>query len=439
MNSSRQRHAIVGTGSRSGMFCRALTDTYAATTELVAICDINPLRMAAWQAHHGTAVPTYAPADFETMIREQRVQTVIVTSIDRTHDDYICRAMEAGCDVISEKPMTIDAARCSRILRTQQATGRRLIVTFNYRYAPRNAKVREVLASGAIGDVQSVHFEWMLDTQHGADYFRRWHRDKANSGGLMVHKSTHHFDLVNWWLGTRPATVMAMGGLRFYGATNAAARGEPRTYARGTGEPAAAGDPFALDLAANEHLKKMYLECESADGYRRDQNVFGPGISIEDDLGVLVRYASGAVMTYHLVAYAPWEGYRVMFNGTKGRLEYDVTERAYTSGGDDDHNFVTNVIGGAAAPIKEPVSLLLRPHWQPAQLIEIPETNEGGHGGADGRMLADIFAPTGKPDPLGRAAGIIDGAYSILSGIAANQSLATGQPVTVAGLVPELR
>ena len=66
---------------------------------------------------------------------------------------------------------------------------------------------------GVIGEINSVHFEWLLNTRHGADYFRRRHRDKRNSGGLLVHKSTHHFDLVNFWLGTTPKTVFAMGGL----------------------------------------------------------------------------------------------------------------------------------------------------------------------------------------------------------------------------------
>ena len=65
----------------------------------------------------------------------------------------------------------------------------------------------------------------MLDTSHGADYFRRWHREKDKSGGLLVHKSTHHFDLVNWWLASSPKTVFAMGGLRFYGRENAEGRG----------------------------------------------------------------------------------------------------------------------------------------------------------------------------------------------------------------------
>ncbi|HYY28187.1 MAG TPA: Gfo/Idh/MocA family oxidoreductase [Chthoniobacterales bacterium] len=66
--------------------------------------------------------------------------------------------------------------------------------------------MKELLIADAIGEVKSIHFEWLLDTNHGADYFRRWHREKPNSGGLMVHKATHHFDLINWWLDTTPET-----------------------------------------------------------------------------------------------------------------------------------------------------------------------------------------------------------------------------------------
>jgi predicted dehydrogenase len=78
-----------------------------------------------------------------------------------------------------------------------------------------------------------VHFEWVLDTVHGADYFRRWHREKANSGGLLVHKASHHFDLVNWWIGDVPATVYARGALRFYDDDAARARSRPPAVALG--------------------------------------------------------------------------------------------------------------------------------------------------------------------------------------------------------------
>lgn len=436
-----KRHAIVGTGGRSSMFFNYLAKHGEESGNvLVGLCDLNPGRMDHYnrkleEKHGKPRVATAMPWEFETMLREQKVDRVIVTTIDRTHDEYICRAMEAGCDVITEKPMTISAEKCQRILDTQKKTGRNITVTFNYRYAPRNSKVKELLMNGAIGEIKSVHFEWLLDTIHGADYFRRWHRDKRNSGGLMVHKSTHHFDLVNWWINSSPETVMAMGDLVFYGRANAEARGVREFYTRGTGDPVAARDPFALDMSSEKkkHLAELYLNNEKHDAYRRDQSVFSDGISIEDDVGVLVRYGNKAVMTYHLTAYSPWEGFRVMFNGTKGRLESEVQENSYVSGSDDDHN-LTPIDGSTPYEVKEPATLLLRPHWGKVQQIEIPSTNEGGHGGGDKRLLDDVFKG-GQADPLGRAANHLDGAMSILTGVAANQSMATGLPVSVPPLV----
>jgi hypothetical protein len=79
-------------------------------------------------------------------------------------------------------------------------------------------------------------------------------------------------------------------------------------YERAQGSAEAAKDPFAIHLDQDETLKKMYLDQEQHDGYIRDMNCFAPGIGIEDDMSVLVRYANDAIMTYHLTAYSPWEG-----------------------------------------------------------------------------------------------------------------------------------
>jgi len=328
--------------------------------------------------------------------------------------------------------MTIDAPRCQAILDAVKATGRQLKVTFNYRYAPRNSKVKELLQAGVIGKVLSVHFEWLLDTVHGADYFRRWHRDKRNSGGLMVHKATHHFDLVNWWLDSQPETVFALGDLRFYGRENAEERGETRFYERAHGRKVAEKDPFALHMERSETLRRMYLEAEQEDGYLRDQSVFGDGISIEDDMAVLVRYRNRATMSYHLTTYSPWEGYRVAFNGTKGRLEYEVQEYSYISGYTQDAN-LPEIRTAQQDLVNEPASITIHPLWgQPVR--QDVSIGEGNHGGGDARMLDDIFVG-GQVDPLGRAADHVAGAMSILTGIAANKSFATGLPVEVASLV----
>jgi predicted dehydrogenase len=434
----RARYAVVGLGSRSRMFTTALLTGYRESGQLVALCDPNQTRMAYYnkaftEAHGIEPVPTYAPDEFVRMLDEQRVDTVIVTSVDRTHDHYIVTAMEHGRDVISEKPLTTDEDKCQRILDTQHRTGQSLTVSFNYRYAPRNSAVKDLIQSGAIGDVQSVHFEWLLDTKHGADYFRRWHRDKRNSGGLMIHKASHHFDLVNWWLGTVPESVFGFGDLRFYGRDNAERRGEPVRSYRSHGSPDSEKSPWAISLADDPTLRALYLDAEHEDGYVRDRNVFADGISIEDDMSVLVRYATGATMTYHLTAYSPWEGYRVMFNGTKGRLELNVEERSYVSGTAQDPNKPGTGAAKKAPPIDR-AQLMIRPLWDVPQPVEVEE-GAGGHGGGDRRLLNDLFGEVKEADPLGRAATHVDGAYAMLVGAAANRSFASGQPVRIRDLV----
>ena len=435
---ARKRYAIVGLGGRSAMYSDALWDAYRDHTELVGFCDVNQTRMdyynrLATERYGLSPVATYRPEGFGRMLADQRVDTAIVTSVDRTHHRYIIAAMEAGCDVITEKPLTVDAEKCQAIIDAQRRTGRKMTVTFNYRYAPRASKVKELLQGGAIGKVLSVHFEWLLDTRHGADYFRRWHRDKRNSGGLMVHKATHHFDLINWWLDSGPETVFAFGDLKFYGRENAEERGVTRFYERAHGSAAAEGDPFALELAESERLRGLYLEAEHEDGYFRDQSVFGNGISIEDDMAVLVRYENGATMSYHLTAYSPREGFRVAFNGTRGRIDLEVEETPYVSGAKGDFN-MPELRGTEPLTERSRPEIILQPLWGKPVAVPV-EVEAGGHGGGDVRLLADLFAPERSHDPLGRAAGPRDGVRSILTGIAANRAMQTGQVVRVADLV----
>lgn len=429
MKPGKKRYAIVGSGSRSTLFAEAILKTYRSTSTLAAICDNNPKRMEHQNKRYGESygvrpVPMYGAAAFDRMIEKEKPDYVIVTSVDRTHDFYIIRAMELGCDVITEKPMTINEEKCQAIVDAVRRTGRKLRVTFNYRYSPSRSKVKELLMSGVIGEVRSVHFEWLLDTRHGADYFRRWHRNKRNSGGLMVHKSTHHFDLVNWWLDSEPQTVFGLGSLSFYGRENGERMGNHRPYVRSTGDPASQGDPFAIDLKDCRDMQGLYLDAEKEDAYLRDQNVFGDGIDIEDTMNLVVRYRNGAQLSYSLTAYSPWEGYRIAFNGTKGRLELDDMERSY--------------LGAEGGPVREKETesqrLTVFPHWKKPYHVTIPQ-GIGGHGGGDGVLLADLFATVQNKDPLGRAAGYRDGAMSILTGIAANRSFNTGLPVNIADLL----
>lgn len=440
---SKKRFAFVGLGHRAGNFLAELAGKYPADADIVGFCDLSRVRMETqrrWLAERfGTpAVPCYPAADFERMLQEQRPTTVMVATVDSEHHDYIVRALRNGCDVITEKPMTTDAEKCQLILEAAaRHPERKVAIAFNYRWAPPNAKVRELLAGGVIGRVRSVNLEWLLDIRHGADYFRRWHSRKTASGGLLVHKATHHFDLVNWWLDAVPETVMAMGKLMFYGRDNAVARGqEPLTrYERYTGQAAAADDPFRLDLADNERFRALYLEAEQETGYIRDRNVFRAGIDIEDNLSVLVRYRDGAQLTYTLNAFSPREGMRVVFNGDCGRLEYYLFEKSNPSKRENDEGGRgANGVSQSARHATERSFVRVYPHF--ALPYDVPlHLGPGGHWGGDEPMWRHFFSAHPPPDTLGRNAGPLEGAASVLVGAAANQSLKTGLPVALDDLL----
>ena len=139
MSSPLRRYALVGTGGRARMYIHAILGDFAQWNELVALCDLSQTRMDWYnrqiQERAGETLPTYDASDFDRMIAETKPDVVIVTTMDATHHQYICRAMELGCDAITEKPMTTDDANARQIFETIENTGRSLRVTFNYRYA----------------------------------------------------------------------------------------------------------------------------------------------------------------------------------------------------------------------------------------------------------------------------------------------------------------
>ena len=195
----KMRVALVGTGIRGiTMWGKDLVRDYPDLIEFVGLCDINEGRLNFASQHIGAGCPTFL--DFDEMMRTTKPDVLIVCTIDCTHHEFIIKGMEYGADIITEKPMTIAEQKIQAILNAEKRTGKKVRVTFNYRYSPHRAKMWELLRNGEIGELTSVDFHWYLNTSHGADYFRRWHRKIENSGSLLLHKACHHFDLLNWWI-----------------------------------------------------------------------------------------------------------------------------------------------------------------------------------------------------------------------------------------------
>lgn len=402
---AKKRIAMVGTGVRGiGMWGKPVIREFADQVEFVGLCDINPGRVETARKALGLSCPTYT--DFDKMMKELKPDKLLVMTVDGTHHEFIIKGMEYGADIITEKPMTIDEQKCQAILDAEQKTGKKVTVTFNYRYSPHRQKIYELLRNDTIGKITSVDFHWYLNTSHGSDYFRRWHRLRKNGGSLLVHKATHHFDLLNWWLNSEPEQVFAYGALEHYGKNNSFRH----THCRPC--PHKKECKFYWDMTKSKSLMELYADNEKYDGYHRDGCVWKEDIDIFDKMAVQIRYANKVQVSYSLTAYSPYEGYRIAFNGTKGRIDAWIKESQPWEEEPYDEIQVTANFGKR-------------------EVIRIPN-NEAGHGGGDTRLRKQVFTP--GADPYHQSAGSRDGAMSILIGIAARNSIDTGKPITIGDL-----
>ena len=424
---ARKRVAMVGTGVRGTSFWgKNLVERYSDILEFVALADINPGRLELAKTYMGVQCPVFT--DFDRMMREIKPEVLIVTTVDSTHHEFIIKGLKAGVQVITEKPLTTDAGKCQAILDAEKESGKQIIVGFNYRWAPHPTKIKELLVEDAIGKVTSCDFHWYLNTFHGASYFRRWHGIAAYGGTLWVHKSTHHFDLLNWWLDSDPVEVSAYGALEHYGHNNSFRGANCRNCAY-TDQC-----EYYYDITKSKRDFELYAENEKYDGYIRDNCLWRPEIDIHDKMSAQIKYANGVLVNYSLTTYSPYEGWTIAFNGKKGRIDSwldipwrdkEIADQAQLHAAEMSQN-------KEEAPNFHEI-MLMKNFDKEYQAIKV-EAPRGGHGGGDARLQDKIFKNQDAPDPLQHAAGSRDGAMSILIGVAARKSIKEGRPVKISEL-----
>jgi len=409
-----KKFAVIGTGGRGmSMFISPLARDFSKTAELAAVCDVNPIRAQYCVSKLPKPVPVYS--DFRKMMREIDPDGLAISTRDSTHAAYVIAGLKAGKRVYTEKPLCTTAAQCRAILAAARRSRGACFVTHNMRYGTAVNRIQEILRAGTLGRVTFMRFDETLDRRHGADYFRRWHRQLANSGGLLIHKSSHHFDLLNYWAGSKPVMVSAQGRLAFYG------KNGPFRSKRCLGCPHAKQCAFYADVFANEDARRMYHDAESADGYVRDACVFDKSIDIYDQMGVLIRYANGIETSYSLTAFSPYESLRVVMEGTLGRLEYEVIyDTDFLAGG--------NLLPGGEKYTGARIRLFL-----PGKGIKdvAIEQKKGGHGGSDPALRKEFFGQDWRVPPSPRMASLEEAVQAVLIGAAANKSIASGKPVDV--------
>ncbi|MFF2449201.1 Gfo/Idh/MocA family protein [Neobacillus sp. NPDC058068] len=416
---------VCGLSNRAlGMFIEPILTDFAHENKIVGLLDIDERRIELCKESFPElcSIPSYNGDQFDQMIKETNADTIIVTSRDDTHIDYILQGLEQDLTVITEKPMVTNANDAMRVMEAEKRSEGKVIVAFNYRYGAFHRKIKELILEGKIGRITSVDLNWYIDTYHGASYFKRWNRNRAYSGGLSIHKSSHHFDLVNWWLDQKPEEVFAYGALNYYGKD-----GEFNPSLADNRHCSTCHEKYNCQYymrwsnrrnniaVKDDHIKADNIEksAENYTDYRPDACIFDHDIEIEDTYAAIVKFDKGALLNYSVNFSAPYEGYRLAINGTKGRIE--TTEYHEPS--------------RISFPFPEQ-TIEYYPLFGSKETIHVVQ-NEGSHGGGDPLLQEDLFLGVDPNRPYQILAGAEAGAYSIAVGEGVWRSCKENKPFRI--------
>ncbi|MDQ0300194.1 putative dehydrogenase [Salibacterium salarium] len=424
-----RRYAVCGVSKRAiGMFIEPMIQTFSNQCELVGMLDIDSKRFSVCkeQIPETSNVPEFDSNDFDRMVKETNPDVIIVASRDDTHVDYILKSLQHHLDVISEKPMATTAEDCQKIMDAERESKGQVTVTFNYRYNPYHMKIKEMIQDGKLGRITSIDLNWYIDTYHGSTYFQRWNRYRELSGGLSIHKSSHHFDLVNWWLDQKPEEVFAFGDLNYYG-KDSVHNPEEEEGRRCSTCDVQLDCPYYAHwntrsnnaTVQDDHIDSDMRRREGYTNYHTDRCVFDSDIHIEDTYAASIRYEQGTLLSYSVNFSLPYEGYRLAINGTKGRIEtmeYHAPSRV---------------------PFPTPEQTIdYFPLFGAKETIHVVE-REGGHGGGDPVIQEDIFLGENPRRPYKILSGSKDGSYAVTTGEAVWKSVKEGKPQTIDDLLLE--
>ena len=403
----KTRFVIVVTGNRGlGCFAKGLLGfenkglpEFPQHADLVAIVDSNLTRgRASAKELKRPDMPLYKSVSEAQ--KNTPADWCIVTTPDFTHCKVVVEALEAGLNVLVDKPLATSAWECDQVIAAMKRTGKKVIVGHNFRYQSYLLDAAKLIRSGLVGKVLTVESAELLSLSHGGDYFHRWHSDFSKSAGLMTHKCCHFLDALCWIINDEPVEVSSWGNLSFYRPRQGIEEGRRCLNCDLT---KTCPHYFEMDKWDGVY-RRIYKEAESDDGYVRDRCVFSNRHTVPDNQLVQIRFAGGVLATFTMVMFAPVEHGYFFITGTKGRLEVGN----YSHNGKPYLRFIDSA----------------------GKLTEYPAeagSGEHGHGGADIRLIADRLG-IGQSDPL-QVASPDEARRAVLIADLAARSMAAGKPM----------
>lgn len=323
--------ALIGAGDR-GQYCYApYAKLHGYEVSFAAVADPDEGRRNKFVAdYHLPAGGVFVTAE-ELLAQPRLADAVIIATQDAQHYAYACKAIELGYSILLEKPISPSLAECLDLQRRAEAHGTTIMVCHVMRYTKFYQTIKQVLDSGAIGEVVHVtHTENVGYWHYAHSYVRGNWRRAETSSPMILAKCCHDMDILSWLLGSRCKAVSSFGDLRYFRAENAPA-GSPQRCTDGC--PHSAVCPY--------YAPALYLSTETA--WPTARTALGPDPSYEarkraletgpygkcvfhNDNNVVdhqvasLLFENGTTVAFTMCAFTNACDRTVKFMGTKGEL-----------------------------------------------------------------------------------------------------------------------
>lgn len=301
---------LVGTGNRAyELFIKPLHAEKYPESKIIGIYDSNFKRAEFVSSLASYHIPVIYSLD--QIENSCHPDIIVIATPDYTHVPLISYLLShTNARIMCEKPLCTSLEQAYYLKSLSSKLKNRISVLLNSRFMPINTEIKKILQTGCIGIPLKINYHWNIDIQHGAEYFRRWHSDQNKSGGLLVHKSCHHFDLLNWWLEDTPYSISSEANTIFY------------TPTHNHGHNCRNCDlecPLRINLNKQPLIQKMYFDVESEDGYIRDKCIYY-GTTVNDTFTVNIKYEKGTQVSYSINFYSPDFSWNISIIGEYGTL-----------------------------------------------------------------------------------------------------------------------
>jgi predicted dehydrogenase len=211
---------IIGAGQRGAGYAR-WARRHPDRASVIAVAEPSPVRRVRLAAEHGIPAGNVA-ADWRELAGRGRIaDAVLICTQDRMHAEPAEAFAALGYHILLEKPMAPDEAGCRRIVAAVEKAGVMFAVGHVMRYTPYTRAVKEIVAAGQLGDIMSIqHLEPVGFWHHAHSYVRgNWRRSDLATSMLMA-KSCHDLDWLQYILGRAPLRVSSFGSLAHFTAAN---------------------------------------------------------------------------------------------------------------------------------------------------------------------------------------------------------------------------